>query len=1340
MAERKEARVRARQIKRTAVVSVVRGRLGALGILALLTLALSAPAAMAAPPPFFASFPEGGSGSGGNQLLLPAAIAADPETGHLFVGERKNNRISEFTAWGEFVKTWGWGVVASGPGNDPHNDTQTVSLDPGVTGGTLKLAYVDVTASVQGKTTAIQHNASAADVRLSIESLPFFAPGDLSVTGPAGGPWVVEFVGAFADTDTAQLEPTDITLVGGSASTHTNQHGGSFEICRPAVGDVCRAGQSASELPGQIFLPRGLVVDPALDSVYVYEGEHQFMKNLRVQRFATDTAAFELMIGGEVNRSKETNVCTSGDLEAGDVCRGGKLGTAPSYFSNILGFGNIGTGGNVTLDASGTLYVGDKNRVQKFAPDGSYLGQIPLPEEGEVKSLAYDTATTSLIMSFAQLTGSPEPINPNIYKLNPSTGSVLAVIDLDFPFSIAPNPLGNIFVIAHRYPVSGLSTLEVIEFDSAGNPIIPLTQGFDSITPGSNSGVTRPGLVVNDACYPPGSDLYALYVVDGADSEVDAFGPTPDPEICPPPKVPPTIADQFAVEVGSDRAVVRGRINPRFWADTRFYVEYGTSDCELGGCTATQPLPPGALLPGAGVNQFLTTPKVTISGLQPGTKYHFRIVAESEGGGPVYGVGEAEADATFTTRSQTAASNTACPNQRFRTGAAAALPDCRAYEMVSPVDKGEGNAIARLGGVKGASASLNQSAGDGGRFTFSSYRSFGDAEASTYSTQYLATRAAAGWTSTGISPAGGPSLVTNLTKTLINEYLHFDSDLCSAWFRRISDPPLTETAPGGYANLYRRQNCSGPPSFSAMINGPVEAAEAKQFFPQLQGVSEDGNVAVFRAEGKLTANAAATALLPQVYADVDGALELVSVLPNGQANAVASTVGTRFHLGFNRTDAVSRAVSTDGKRIYWTSQFGADGTEGQIYLRLLDSEQTKPVSGLVSSAGAIFQTAAENGSVAYFLHGADLYRYSLASESVQLVAGQVAGTLGASADGSRLYLVSKEALAGGATAGEGNLYLWEDGAFTFVAGLAARDLNKALSSPINPMPVYHLARVTEDGGHLAFMSSSKALSEATAGFDNTDAVSGEPNAQVYVYDLGSGQLNCVSCDPTETRPTGRLIDKFGQVEPEIWASAEIPGWTTQAYPSRVLREDGNRLFFNSYIPLTGADTNDAADVYQWEAPGTGDCSTEAAAYVPTTNGCVALISTGSSSEDSEFVDASASGSDVFFLTESSLVAKDPEAIDVYDARVGGGFAEPEPPAACVGDGCQPTAPPPARSVPVTPIPQAQGNVMPKKGRKCAKGKHRVKRKGKVRCVRKGKSKKRRAVRKVNRGHHRRGTK
>jgi len=254
------------------------------------------------------------------------------------------------------------------------------------------------------------------------------------------------------------------------------------------------------------------------------------------------------------------------------------------------------------------------------------------------------------------------------------------------------------------------------------------------------------------------------------------------------------------------------------------------------------------------------------------------------------------------------------------------------------------------------------------------------------------------------------------------------------------------------------------------------------------------------------------------------------------------------------------------------------------------------------------------------------------------------------------------------------------------------------------------------------------------GYDNKDAVTGEPVAEVFLYDAsaeeGEGELRCISCNPSGARPEKGVFSHAGG---SIQSAAWIPTWTTQLYASRVISDDGSRVFFNSFDSLVGRDQNNAQDVYQWEAPGTGNCTEGGYAYVAAAGGCVNLISTGADAQASEFLDASASGDDVFFKTYSSLVPQDPALVDVYDARVGGGFQPPPPPTPeCEGESCLgPAAPEPGH-----PSPQSQsfvgpGNpVWPKTGKKCPKGKHKVKRKGKVVCVKNkkksNKSKSRRA--------------
>jgi hypothetical protein len=124
----------------------------------------------------------------------------------------------------------------------------------------------------------------------------------------------------------------------------------------------------------------------------------------------------------------------------------------------------------------------------------------------------------------------------------------------------------------------------------------------------------------------------------------------------------------------------------------------------------------------------------------------------------------------------------------------------------------------------------------------------------------------------------------------------------------------------------------------------------------------------------------------------------------------------------------------------------------------------------------------------------------------------------------------------------------------------------------------------------------------------------------------------------------------------LTAAALPPTAQTSLYPGRPLSGDGKRLFFESYDPLLPQDTNDKADVYQWERAGTGGCSEAKASFSPPNGGCVSLISSGKAPTDSEFIDASPEGDDVFLATGESLLAKDPGEADLYDARVGGGFA------------------------------------------------------------------------------------
>jgi hypothetical protein len=197
---------------------------------------------------------------------------------------------------------------------------------------------------------------------------------------------------------------------------------------------------------------------------------------------------------------------------------------------------------------------------------------------------------------------------------------------------------------------------------------------------------------------------------------------------------------------------------------------------------------------------------------------------------------------------------------------------------------------------------------------------------------------------------------------------------------------------------------------------------------------------------------------------------------------------------------------------------------------------------------------------------------------------------------------------------------------------------------------------------------------------------------------------------------------------KVPAAAWIPTWEQPTHASNVISTNGQRLFFNSFDALLPGDTNGTQDVYQWETLGTGTCKESDPRFFAQNGGCIDLISSGQNPFESEFWEASPDGEDVFFNTEASLVPQDPGSIDLYDARVQGGFPQPVVKEQCEGEACQSPPPPPAYNDGSSATYNGPANVKQPKRKRCAKGKRRVRRGGKARCVKK-KGQRRRADRK-----------
>jgi hypothetical protein len=724
----------------------------------------------------------------------------------------------------------------------------------------------------------------------------------------------------------------------------------------------------------------------------------------------------------------------------------------------------------------------------------------------------------------------------------------------------------------------------------------------------------------------------------------------------------PVIGGTWSTDVVFTEATLHAQINPEGFPTT-YVLEWGSTPA-YGNIAGEGPV---------GSDKVDHVVSDLIDGLTPGTTYHFRVVTTNAIGtvtGP---------DITFTTY-EPFAPETNCANQVFRGGGAARLPDCRAYELVTPIDKGGGDIVSGCNG-NCIRAAFHQTSTDGEKITYTSSTAFGDQVSSIFANQYIASRGPDGWTSHGINAPQGTTIFDPFIEAfqeMESRYEAFTADLSSGWLRGYDKVPLTSTGLPNKMNLYRRDNLTD--TYEALtINEPIgPASPILGYFPdeqaEVQGMSDDGSHSVFFARAALTPNAS-SGENRQLYEYFDGQLELVSLLPDETASTRDASVGAydQHDLTYGyRASHRPNAVSDDGSRIFWTaaspSSFGGD--EGDLYVRI-DGERTVAVS----EGGARYVNAAPDGSKTLYIEGGttgngSLYLFDVDSETRTLIATGVYGeAAGASEDLSHIYFASTDVLDGGAQAGRPNLYLSQNGTLRFIATLPSNEEPSSLgTSPFHLNPIRHASRVTPDGRYLAFQSEG-----SLTGYDNLDAITGEPATEVYRYDAVADRLDCVSCNPSGSRPIGNPLPhpytvpsaKFFTLQ---WAAASLPTEESSSYSSNVLSDDGDFVFFNSYDPLLPGDTNGAQDVYEWRAAGVNGCQRP--------DGCLALISTGESPEDSEFVDASASGREVFIRTSSSLLAQDPGLVDIYSARIGGGFPPPPSSPACVGDACQsiPAAP------------------------------------------------------------------
>jgi hypothetical protein len=784
---------------------------------------------------------------------------------------------------------------------------------------------------------------------------------------------------------------------------------------------------------------------------------------------------------------------------------------------------------------------------------------------------------------------------------------------------------------------------------------------------------------------------------------------------------PALVDSEAASTVTATSATLGAEINP-LGTTSRVYFQYGTVSCTVSPASCTDlPLAPGTDIGGGESDQSTS---VHLQGLISSTTYHFRVLVNNS-------LGDVEGlDQTFTTQAA---------------GTEVTQPDGRAWELVSPPDK-HGSGIIAIGNEQGADI---QAAADGSAITYGAVAPFvADPSGSTSPevTQVFSDRRAPGsWDTADITTAHNEG-ATPLAVGHSAEYKLFSDDLSAGLVEPNGDTPLPPLPAGSEKTVYLRM---ADGEYKALVTAGNVRAGVKfggngegNGGVHVAGGTPDMSHVVLSARYRLTSTPTPQGASALLYEWSDGQLQPVSVLPQG-----AFINGS---LGGTAASASRHTISDDGSRVIWS-----DGAS--LYLRDTKRAETVAVDAAQGAPAANpgtshYATASSDGSKVFFTSSErltanatvgsreeDLYVFEVTSGAgeplagrltdltVDANAGESAGVLnviGASEDGSYVYFVAGGVLGDGgshAVSGGRNLYVEHYDAGTgswtppsFVAALSDEDY----PSWGNGQPDLKLmtSRVSPDGRYLAFMSE-----RSLTGYENRDANSSAPDEEVFLYDASAGRLVCASCNTTGARPLGlhlgssfdeHLIDYANNWDGR-WLAGSIPGWTTTDLStalsqSRYLSDSG-RLFFNSSDALVPGDVNGKGDVYEYEPVGVGSCQapsygqSASVVFSESVGGCVALISAGTSSEESAFMGASESGSDVFFLTLSRLSSRDVDtSIDLYDAHectASSPCAAHEaltPPPCTTGDACKaaPTPQPTIFGEPSSQTFSGAGNVVP----------------------------------------------
>lgn len=638
-----------------------------------------------------------------------------------------------------------------------------------------------------------------------------------------------------------------------------------------------------------------------------------------------------------------------------------------------------------------------------------------------------------------------------------------------------------------------------------------------------------------------------------------------------------------------------------------------------------------------------------LPGLTAGESYRFRIVATNTSPGNPVVRGEEQVLTVPVTPGFASEGVSDCPNEALRIGPSALLPDCRAYEQLTPVDKGGTQEIFNYGGGLQNEGALPGE--DGDHVEFGSLPVKWGTGPDPGQSPYFFSRGETGWQMTAgtAQPEAG--------------IFHYTPQVFGTNFGEFAFESSYGTSPVG--RPVDTEFKLGPPGGPYVTAASVPLSESE---PGWVAASKDFSKLVLEVpDHTLLGHSTHTQEGTDLYEWSNGELRQLNVTGPAPGSTIGSC-GARIPGGATQNPGANEGshvtdshnpVSEDGSLVFFEAVPSGGSCSGpkHLYTRVDGGNEGAHTVDL----GAYRFLAADAQGSTVLLEKSEgenegLYLYKsgstpefLASSGVAVGAGLVVST-----DLSTVYVLSGEPKAQ-------TVYRYDisDQTLLLVTKISVENSHKYYST-------------SGEGRYFYFIAGTVAgLPGGGQELEQPLATESGQTSQVYRYDSTEAVVQCISCSSSfDPEPKlGALFTLFsGSGESAASENGDYVFFDTPAtlLPADI---DGEVAPENNNSEHSSSDYSLSSDVYEWRRDGVGGCS-----HI---QGCLALITSGHGGFLNILLGTSSSGHDVFFATHESLLTSDNDTTgDIYDARVGGGFAEAARPVECEGDACStPFAPP-----------------------------------------------------------------